>query len=139
MQQKKGSRSSLLLIELIITLFFFLLISVFCIQIFAKTYTLSRRSRELNQAQNLVSGAAQVLEHTGDSFERWQAFFPESEQDQTSFRIYYDENFTACPLEKAIYTLNVKFLPDETGNITFSRKDEVIYSLKIRYHIPNRI
>lgn len=136
MQQKKGAKSSLLLIELIITLFFFLLISVVCIQIFTKTDTLSRRSRELNHAQNLVAGAAEVLEYAGTSPERWQTFFPEMQTEQNSFFICYDNNFAACVFEEAVYTLTIEFFPDETGNITFFKGEELVYSLEIRYHIP---
>ena len=139
MQQKKGVRSSLLLIELIVTLFFFLLISVICIQIFAKTYTISQRSRELNHAQNLTAGAAEVLEYAGVSYEHWQTFFPEIQSDENLFRICYDKNFTACTLEEAFYTLTVEFSADETGSIVFSKGEETIYSLVVRFHTPYRL
>ena len=139
MSAKKGTRSSLLLIELIITLFFFLLISMVCMQIFAKTYSITRSSRELNQAQTLTSGAAEVLEYAGSSFDHWQNFFPEIESDHNTFRLYYDQNFTLCDSKEALYTLDIEFFPGETGSITFSKGDELIYSLQVRYHIPRRL
>lgn len=55
---KQSSRSSLFLIELVLSIFFFIVTSAVCLQLFVTTYFLSRETIETNQAvlwsQNLA-------------------------------------------------------------------------------------
>lgn len=55
---KQSSRSSLFLIELVLSIFFFIIAAAICLQLFVNTYFLSRETIEINQAvlwsQNLA-------------------------------------------------------------------------------------
>lgn len=65
---KQSSRTSLFLIELVLSIFFFIVAASICMQLFVNTYFLSQETIETNQAllwsQNL---AEPFLGHMGDS------------------------------------------------------------------------
>ncbi len=55
---KQSSKASLFLIELVLSIFFFIIAAVICLQLFVKSYTVSQQTIETNQAvlwsQNLA-------------------------------------------------------------------------------------
>lgn len=139
MRQKKGSKSSLFLIELIIVLFFFLLVAAVCVQVFAKSHTLSRSSRQLSHAQSLVSSVWEAVNGTDDPFSELSAFFPEGRYISSGFEVPYDKDFQPCEKSSAVYTLQIDLKQegtDITGLITFkdSLQSQVIYSLDVYCH-----
>lgn len=142
-KQERGSRSSLFLIELIIVLFFFLLVASVCIQVFARAYTTSQSSRELSHAQNQCAGVAEVFGGTDGTIEELLIYFPEGKPSTDGMELFYDKAFSPCTAEDAVYTLSVKapLISKDAPNmrrasLTFLRGEQSIYTLSVRCHVP---
>lgn len=142
--QEKGARSSLFLIELILVLFFFLLVASVCIQIFVKAYSMSRSSRELSHAQSQCASVSEILTGTREAAPALSQYFPEGEMKEEGFCISYDQDFAACESDQAVYMLTVHLSDITSGNIVvsgadlkFTRGEEVIYTLTVNWHIPS--
>lgn len=144
----KHSRSSLFLMEMIIAILFFSLASAVCIQLFAKSHTLSRQTVNQNQAviqaQNL---AESYLALEGD-FEQMAALFDTADADNetATLQLYFDTNWNPVSVSDALYATEMFCHPvNENGLITaditvseFTSPATEIYSLHIVHHIAER-
>ena len=61
MKSDSSSRSGLLLMEIILPILFFSLISALCLQVFVKAHTLSQDTRKLDAAVRQADSVASVL------------------------------------------------------------------------------
>lgn len=154
----KSSKSSLFLMELIISILFFSLSSAACIQLFVKAHVLDTRTREQNQtviwSQNLASlwqaedGDLNTVYKqliTDYSVNR-EAFLMSS--DQVSLTILFDHDFNlltesaeTSDLSKTAYyqvlLTDLKADPDislQNAEMLFKRMDEVFYTLPLCHH-----
>lgn len=114
---KTKSRTSLVLMELIITILFFSLCSAVCVQFFVNAHLTSKKAQELNRAVSKAQGFAEALRGTDGTFESVVSLYPEAViNSDNSFTVYYDENFNPTDSkENAVYYSDVTF--DITGNI----------------------
>jgi len=84
MKYRSGSKTSLFLIELIITIFFFSMAGVVCIRLFLNAHQLSLRTYEQTHAAKLAFDAAEcfIAAHGDpDDFEKlWQLTWADKEQ-----------------------------------------------------------
>ena len=76
MKRTSNSRSSLFLIELIIAILFFSLVSAVCLRAFARSHILTENARDLNAALMHVESTAELL-RAGESVET-QTFYSSS-------------------------------------------------------------
>lgn len=91
---KTKSRTSLVLMELIITILFFSLCSAVCVQLFVAAHIKSVEAKELNCAVSKAQGFAEVMRGTDGTYMSIISEYPEAVgDDETYFEIYYDENF----------------------------------------------
>ena len=133
MKKNSGKGSRLFLIEFLIVLFFFLIISTVCLQLFVKAHLITRRSEALSHAQAAAASVAALIESGNDTPEKAASYFPEAS-------IAYSSDFRTCTPEKAAYTLKV--LMTENGqevlsDITVTEKDHsVLYELSVSFHRP---
>jgi hypothetical protein len=141
MQQEKGSKVRLFLAELIIVLFFFLLVSTVCVQIFAKSFALSRSSKELSHAQSLCASFWEAINGTDPLFSSLSSLFPDGMEENGDFYLYYDQEFVPCKKEQAIYSLCADIQVsdhEKNGMISFSKGTCVLYSLEVFSPIPTK-
>lgn len=68
MEQRKTSRSGMLLLELMMAILIFSLAAAVCIQVFVKAHDLSGRAEDLVQGVNSCGSAAEIL-RTADSLQ----------------------------------------------------------------------
>ena len=61
MKKNSGKGSRLFLIEFLIVLFFFLIISTVCLQLFVKAHLITRRSEALSHAQAAAASVAALF------------------------------------------------------------------------------
>ena len=140
MKKNSGKGSRLFLIEFLIVLFFFLIISTVCLQLFVKAHLITRRSEALSHAQAAAASVAALIESGNDTPEKAASYFPEASIESDGFYITYDSDFRTCTPEKAAYTLKV--LMTENGqevlsDITVTEKDHsVLYELSVSFHRP---
>ena len=140
MKKNSGKGSRLFLIEFLIVLFFFLIISTVCLQLFVKAHLITRRSEALSHAQAAAASVAALIESGYNTPEKAASYFPEASIESDGFSITYDSDFHTCTSEKAAYTLKV--LMTENGqevlsDITVTEKDHsVLYELSVSFHRP---
>ena len=112
MNQYRHSKSSLFLMEIILNILFFSILTTFCVQIFFKGYQLSKSTEKLHQAVTAC----------------------------TSILIYYDRDFLACGKQNAVYRATVDFLPDQLATIHITFLDtstaETLYELSASCYQP---
>ncbi len=113
MNKHPRSKTSLFLMELIITILFFSIASAVCVQFFVKAHTIGEKTRELNYAVAAAQGFAEVMRGTDGSMSSILAIYPDAVQgNETFFEVFYDEDFQPCEPEKAVYVSDVTLLPN---------------------------
>lgn len=136
MKGYRRSKSTLFLLELIFSIFFFAITSAVCAQIFARAHVLSSSTADLNHAIVCVESAAEIF-HSGDgSFTTLTQCFPEAKGDEDQLIIYYDRQWAVTDSDDAIYTLTIdRTTSGQMTEGTFvcmkDGKDEPIYSLSV--------
>ena len=119
---KGSSKSSLFLMELIMSVLFFAIAAAVCVQLFIKSHSLSRSSVELNHAVIACESVAE--EFYGLNGELKDA------------KTYYDEDFEPCEEALASYVLtNTVSTNTETGLLTEEISFDKIYSGETIYSI----
>ncbi len=134
------SKSSLFLMEMIITLLFFSIASAVCVQLFAKAHTLSRQAEDLNFAVAVSQNFAEVMRGTDGTMDSLLEHFPDAEQTGSDTLIqYYNADFSPCTETDAIYTAEVtltftnafQMIQTEVSSL---ETNEIIYDLSaIKY------
>ena len=119
-QRNNGSR--IFMTELMFSILFFILVSAVCVQCFATAYARSKDAKELTQAVNIATNAAE--EYTVSSYFE-------------GFTDYYDEDWEQVP-ENGVYKATaVVTEPEKKGDcqsmrvVVSTMEDEEIYSLVV--------
>ena len=109
MKKLSSSRSSLLLMELILAILFFALASAICLQLFVKASLLSRDTQELDQAVRCASSAAELLSQADDPMEQIMAQFPESfvRSGENQVTLLFDGDFQSCESADMVYQMDI--------------------------------
>lgn len=100
MKRMSNSRSSLFLIELIIAILFFSLVSAVCLKAFTRSHILNQNAQDLNAALMRVESTAELL-RAGE---------------QTDTTAFYSSSWETCEEKKAAYIVTVKEKTDSTGD-----------------------
>lgn len=132
MRKKASSKSSLFLLEMMISILFFAAAAAICIQVFVKAHQLSKKAENLNMAAGICASAAELLAS-------------ENNEEQISF--YYDENWMPCEKKEAEFFLEIT--SNQEGNQEYglkkekisicAREGENIYSLDTAYYSPRKV
>ncbi len=142
----KHSKSSLFLMELIISILFFSMASTVCIRLFVRAHTMGAQtineSHAVNIAQNLAEG---FLGSEGD-MDALHALFPEGTLQDGELVLYWDGEWQPCGLKDASYTAKVTDLGYSQGSgltsadisISGIADEEAIYSLHLDHHLAER-
>lgn len=111
------SRTSLVLMELIITVFFFSICSAVCVQLFVNSHSISNRANELNKAVSKAGSFAEVMRGTDGSIDEITKIFSNAvKTGSDSFEVYYDGDFNEISNKAdSVYYAEVSLKPD--GNI----------------------
>jgi len=146
-RKTRAKSSSLFLIELIIALLFFAVISAVCVQIFVKSHLLSTDAKELSFAVSECSAAAELTSVSDDKrllLKNLKSAYPDaiviSDAENTAATVYYDEKMQSSNKANAFYTMNIDIKQDDSmlySNVSMSApSDDIeIYSLNVKHHI----
>ena len=130
------SRTSLFLMEMIVTVLFFSLASAVCVQCFVNAHVIGRQTQELNHAVAAATGFAEVMRGTDGDIDSIIAVYPKAVKgDESFFTIFYDENFLPCDADGARYVGDVTLTPNgaiQNMTIRIARIDDssIIYELE---------
>ncbi len=103
-KQMTHSRSSIFLMEIMIAILFFSLVSAVCLQIFVRSHSLSRETSSLNMSVSLCSSVAEIIksaEDPGDAMETLKDEYPLSSIDNNMALLTYSKDWEPCGEEDA--------------------------------------
>ncbi len=101
------SKSTLFLIELILSILILSLTCTACVEIFAAAKKDRQKARELNHIQELVVSAGEVLEGWDGNISTYNELFPCSTQSKNTLQYFYDSQWQLCQKENSSYTLTI--------------------------------
>ena len=106
------SKSSLFLIEMILSILILALTCTICVRIFAAAKTQREEARELNHIQELVTSAGETLEGWNGQLSSFISIFGQpSKTSGALLQYYYDDSWNPCTENSAEYTMTrYKFL-----------------------------
>lgn len=125
MKVRESSKSSLFLLELMISIVFFALAAAGCVQVFAKAHMLSQEAGRLDLAVSVAQSLAEEygMQKTADSLR------------------YYDEQGNTCKKEDGVYQAQITQTDADGLNrisitVTDMEKQETVYSLQTDTYLP---
>ena len=133
------SKSSLLLMEILITIFLFMLCSVVCIKIFAAGYNLDEDTRELNAAVMWCESAVSVAGEA-DVSAAYKDIYPLGDSGVNNYTAYYNKDYSLCDKNNAAYELRCIWSTEDAGRridvkcIKISNESD-IYGINTLIHI----
>ena len=119
---KSSHKSSLFLLELILSLFFFSLASAVCIQLFAKAHVTEKETEELNHAVPLAESAAEAYHSVLGDLDRLAVLLPDGHLNSAgdSFQIFYSKDWKPLgPFDEETPEYTMSLTPDpenQAGN-----------------------
>lgn len=129
------SRTSLVLMELIITILFFSLASAVCVQLFVRAHLTAKETNKLNHAINIAQNVAEIMNGTDGSLKSIKDCYPEAVGDDDYFVIYYDEDFNESDdFKNATYAADITV--KHSGNLYNMTVDFVeLYDMNTIYSL----
>ncbi len=140
---KLQRKSSIFLMELIISILFFALCSAVCIQLFVYSNTLGNESFDRDHAVTKASSIAEVIIANNGETEPLFDIFPMVKED-VYIVTYYDEDGEFVSKEEGDYELQV-LVKEQDGmkDITISTylkgEEKVIYELNTKVYNPKTV
>lgn len=126
MKVRESSKSSLFLLELMISIVFFALAAAGCVQVFAKAHMLSQEAGRLDMAVSVAQSLAE--ECSGSRMEDNQR--------------YYDELGNACGKEDGVYLAEI-LQTEQAGmnrihiTVMDMKTQDTLYTLQTASYLPN--
>ena len=125
MKVRESSKSSLFLLELMISIVFFALAAAGCVQVFAKAHMLSQEAGRLDMA---VSVAQSLAEEYG------------MQKTEVSLR-YYDEQGNICGEDDGVYLAEIAQTEEDGMNqihitVIDVEKQDTLYTLQTASYLP---
>lgn len=138
MYKKSARRSSLFLLELMISILMFSVASAWCVRLFVTVRSVVVRTEEQNRGQNLAAGYAELFLASGN----FEAFLLQEGAEQresgeiTRYYLGYDRNGNVCKRAEAYFAFDIAIEDKEdfsTCYFSFRRADEKedIYTLEV--------
>ena len=152
-----NSRSSAFLMEIIVAILFFSLVSALCLQIFLKSRQLSTDTADLNMAASQARNAAELMKNASSlslSEETETAGFfpdcilqeyPDAATDSVQTVVYFDKNWNYCTESDAAFCMKITPTNIEDASLLqflievvhTGGQNDSIYSLDLDLHVPN--
>lgn len=141
MKRYTSSKSSLFLMELILSIFLFMLASVVCVQLFVKAHQMNQDAQQRNETLFRIQSVAEYLRGGDSAADRFLSVFPGSVEREDGFSLYYDENWEDCSEQDASYQMDIlinRGNSDETSELIMRDivQKKTIYQMELAVHIP---
>ena len=107
------SKTSLFLMELIITILLFAACGAVCVKLFVTSYVMTKETVELNEAVSIAQGFAEVMRGTDGDIDSVMEYYPEAIRGgEGFFEVFYNGDFEVCGYEEAAYVGDVTMTPN---------------------------
>ena len=130
------SKTSLFLMEMIISLLILSLTACICVQIFAKAKSAREQAREWNHIQELTVTAGEFLEGSNGSPEEFLSLYPEGYSEEGSLLYYYDSQWNTSSESDSRYCMELIFSQEpkeKTVSLSFYEKEELLFQKNISF------
>lgn len=145
MSKTSTNRSTMFLMEIIIAILFFSLVSAVCLRVFTKTHQMNAETENLNNAVNIAANTAELLRHSEGNLGGVKDEYPLSAIADDTLTAYYDAEWNACSDTGAAYQMRVvlpsAFASDGLHVYNIEIQDiggADIYTLAVEQYVPNR-
>lgn len=135
MKRIHSSKTGLFLIEMLFALAFFMLAAAICLQIFAKSHTISEDSSLKTKAAMEAQNIAEIWLQDTTELDTLTIIYPTILQSQDCYTIFYDSSWNPC-LEKDKTYQAVLENKDQKLEIKVSNNKKVIYTMSVVRHVP---
>lgn len=113
MKHSSNNRSGLFLLEIVIAILFFAIVSAVCLRAFAKSHTLSQQASDTNHAISNMENVAELLKSLDPEDLKnhdkitttLQTVYPELSTQYRIWDIYFDSDWEACNIDDAVYQI----------------------------------
>lgn len=144
MIRQQSSKYRLFLMELIIVIFFFIIASAVCVQLYAEAHRLSMATRDLNNAIIKIDGAAELIRSSPMHPERALVLaFNQSVISDKEMQVGYDQEWQPSSLDEADYIMAIDWQANDqmlTATIEMRQRassiEDTIYHLDVIKHLP---
>ena len=107
------SKTSLFLMELIITILLFAACGAVCVRLFVTSYVMTQDTVELNESVSIAQGFAEVMRGTDGDIDSVLEHYPAAVRGgENFFEVFYDDDFEICGYEDATYAGDVTMTPN---------------------------
>lgn len=108
MKKHSSNRSGILLMEIIIAILFFSVVSAVCLQLFVKSHNLSKDSESLAYAVNEATSIAECIRSGQSNLDILKESYSDLIEEDGNYFIYYDNDFNSIRQKKeAFYYLEI--------------------------------
>ncbi len=122
--KKRAQTSGMFLLELILAILFFAIVSSVCVRFFVKSHIYSRDAMRLSHSVSEVSSILEIAASDPDPEDITgliKSAYPSASVYKTGgwqVVIWYDAEFTPCPEADAVYALYTEIAQEEDGFLT---------------------
>lgn len=145
----RHSKASLFLMEIMLSILFFSITAVVCVQLFVKAHSLNIDTENLSKATFIAQNLSEFYLN-GDIFqqksmrEQMVSHLPDYSTSENHIIIFYNKKWVVCKEEEAVFSTELIF--HEDGEYTYMSIDiseiktnEVIYNSCVKKHSQRRI
>ena len=129
--KKIHKQSSLFILELIISITFFVLSTLVCVQIFVKSHEISNQTKDVTIAMNYCTGVLEEFENDPTLYQNKKEYFK-----------YYNQNWEKSSKKKATYTIYI-YCKEENSlkkiQVKAYQQKKKIYSLNDEVYVKEDI
>lgn len=143
----RSNHSGLFLLEIILAILAFSLVSAVCLQLFVKAHTLGQDTKDLDMAVRQATSVGSILTQSESPMEHLKSLYPDASFDENkrSLTIHYDQEYQPCKEQNSIYQMQITSSPMDGQTTSYSitvrktNSTSKIYTLEVtayRQYIP---
>lgn len=123
MNKRSSSKSSLFLMELIISLLFFSIAGAVCVQLFLKSHLVGENTVDTTNSILWSQNLAEAFLASNGSPQKLNVIFPEGTAAENSFSLYFDGDWESCAPDTAVYQAQLLLFDEADRPLSFKAED----------------
>lgn len=131
----RKNRSNVMMMEMIVAVFFFLLCAAVCIQAFVKADLLSKRAADLNQSVLIAQSTAEIWKAEGEAGLIHCFNGVKKDSPVETYTMMFDKKGNAADQSQAVYYGEVKVISELEAEVTVSKAGNALYTLAVSRHL----